>query len=313
MGGGCALKKYVLSRVGIAVLTLLAILLLLFLLMEFMPGTPFNDDKLTEAQKAIVMAKYGLDKPILVRFVTYIKNMLTGDFGLSYVISKNQPITDLLTTRLPVSLRLGGQAILLGTALGLALGLVAAIRHGTWLDPVMTVISVIGVSIPSYVFALGLSYTLGFQLKLFPMLYQAKRQFASTVLPTLSLSMFTMATVARFTRTEMLEVMNSDYLLLAETKGVSGPALIFKHALRNALLPVVTAVGPMVAGILTGSFVVEQVFAIKGIGQYFVGAISSRDYPMIMGSTVFFAALLIACNYAVDLLYGVIDPRIKLE
>jgi oligopeptide transport system permease protein len=306
------MRKYIFKRVLISLLTLLTIVFILFVLMEFLPGSPFNDEKLNDTQRALLNAKYGLDKPIAIRFANYVKNMLTGDFGVSYNISKNTPISELLRSRLPVSLRVGGQAVLLGAVVGLILGIFAAVKHNTFIDPLMTGISVLGISIPSYVFALGLSYTLGFKLNWFPMLYQQQYAFRSTILPTISLSMFTMATVARFARTEMLEVLGSDYMLLAETKGVSGVALIGKHALRNALIPIITVLAPLIVGLMTGSLVIEKIFSIPGIGQLLVQAIQSNDYNIIATLSFIYSALYIGIMLVVDVLYGVIDPRIRL-
>jgi oligopeptide transport system permease protein len=280
--------------------------------MEFMPGSPFNDEKLSAAQRALLDAKYGLDKPMPTRFINYVINMLRGDFGVSYNISKNTPISDLLKTRLPISLRIGGQAVLLGAVVGLLLGILAAIKHNTILDPLLTVISVLGISIPSYVFALGLSYVLGFQLGWFPMLYRQQQALQSSVLPTISLSMFTMATVARFARTEMLEVLGSDYMQLAETKGVGGFALIFRHALRNALIPIITVLAPLIVGLMTGSLVIEKIFSIPGIGQLLVQAIQSNDYNVIAVLSFLYSLMYIGIMLVVDILYGVIDPRIRL-
>lgn len=306
------MKKYILKRVAISIVTLLVILLVLFLMLEFMPGSPFNDEKLTAAQKAILNQKYGLDKPIMIRFLNYIKAMLSGDFGVSYTISKNTPITSLLETRLPISLRLGGQAILIGTAVGLILGLIAAIKHNTIFDTITTVISVLGVSLPSYVFAMALIYSLGFRLKWFPILYEAKEPFQSSVLPTVSLCMFTIATVARFTRTEMLEVLGSDYMLLAESKGINSFRLIFRHALRNALIPIITVLAPLVVGLMTGSLVIEKLFSIPGIGSLLVSAIQSNDYNVVVALTFIYSLMYIGIMLIVDILYGVIDPRIRL-
>ncbi len=306
------MKKYILKRVAISIVTLLVILLVLFLMLEFMPGSPFNDEKLTATQKAILNQKYGLDKPIMIRFFHYIKAMLSGDFGVSYTISKNTPITSLLQTRLPISLRLGGQAILIGTAVGLILGLIAAIKHNTIFDTITTIISVLGVSLPSYVFAMALIYSLGFRLKWFPILYEAKEPFHSSVLPTVSLCMFTIATVARFTRTEMLEVLGSDYMLLAESKGINSFRLIFRHALRNALIPIITVLAPLVVGLMTGSLVIEKLFSIPGIGSLLVSAIHSNDYNVVVALTFIYSLMYIGIMFIVDILYGVIDPRIRL-
>ncbi len=306
------MKKYLLKRIAISIVTLLAILIILFLMLEFMPGSPFNDEKLTADQIALLNAKYGLDKPVMIRFFNYVKNMLTGDFGVSYTISKNTPISQLLQSRLPISVRIGGQAVLLGTVIGLILGIIAALKHNTIWDTLTTIISVLGVSLPSYVFALALSYSLGFKLQWFPLLYDMANPLRSSVLPTISLCMFTIATVARFTRTEMLEVLGSDYMLLAESKGISGFQLIVKHALRNALIPIITVLAPLIVGLMTGSLVIEKIFSIPGIGSLLVTAIQANDYNVILALSFIYSAMYIGIMLVVDILYGVIDPRIRL-
>ncbi len=305
-------KKYIMKRIVISVVTLLVILLVLFLMLELMPGSPFNDEKLTEAQRAIINAKYGLDQPVAIRFINYIKAMLSGDFGVSYTISKNTPITVLLQSRLPISLRIGGQAVLIGTLIGLILGIIAAIKHNTIFDTITTIISVLGVSLPSYVFAMTLIYTIGFKLKWLPLLFQVEAPIKSTIMPTISLCMFTVATVARFTRTEMLEVLGSDYMLLAESKGINSYHLIFKHALRNALIPIITVLAPLVVGLMTGSLVIEKLFSIPGIGSLLVTAIQSNDYNVIVALSFIYSLMYIGIMLVVDILYGVIDPRIRL-
>ena len=306
------MKKYTIKRVLTFIFTLLAILLILFILMQLMPGSPFNDEKLNEDMRAALYAKYGLDKPIIVQFFNYVKNMLQGDFGVSYKISKNTPISQLIQTRLPISIGIGGMAVALGAIAGLLLGLLAALKHNTIWDTLATIISVIGVSVPSYVFALALSYNFGFKLPWFPMLFSQKDIMGSSVLPSISLSMFTMASIARFTRSEMLEVLGSDYMLLAESKGLSGPALIFRHALRNALIPIVTVLAPLIVDLMTGSLVVEKIFAIPGVGSLLVNAIQSNDYNVVISLSFIYSAMYIAIMLVVDLLYGVIDPRIRL-
>lgn len=306
------MKKYLLKRIAISIMTLLVILLVLFLMLEYMPGSPFNDEKLTADQLALLNQKYGLDQPVIIRFFNYIKNMLTGDFGVSYTISKNTPISSLLQTRLPISLRVGGQAVLLGTIVGLVLGVIAAIKHNTIWDTLTTVISVLGVSLPSYVFALGLSYYLGYKVTLFPLLYSAEAAFKSSVLPTIALCMFTIATIARFTRTEMLEVLGSDYMQLAESKGISGIKLLTRHALRNALIPIITVLAPLIVGLMTGSLVIEKIFSIPGIGSLLVTAIQSNDYNVIVALAFIYSAMYIGIMLVVDILYGVVDPRIRL-
>ena len=306
------MKKYTLKRVLTFIFTLLAILLILFILMQLMPGSPFNDEKLNDDMRAALYAKYGLDKPIIIQFFHYVKNMLQGDFGVSYKISKNTPISQLIQTRLPISIGIGGMAVALGAIVGLLLGLLAALKHNTIWDTLATIISVIGVSVPSYVFALALSYNFGFKLQWFPMLFSQKDVMGSSVLPSISLSMFTMASIARFTRSEMLEVLGSDYMLLAESKGLSGPALIFRHALRNALIPIVTVLAPLIVDLMTGSLVVEKIFASPGVGSLLVNAIQSNDYNVVISLSFIYSAMYIAIMLVVDLLYGVIDPRIRL-
>ena len=306
------MKKYLLKRIAISIATLLAILLILFLMLEFMPGSPFNDEKLTADQVALLNQKYGLDKPMIVRFFNYLKNMLTGDFGVSYTISKNTPISTLLESRLPISLRVGGQAVLLGTIIGLILGVISAIKHNTIWDTITTVISVLGVSLPSYVFALVLSYYLGYKVSFFPLLYSAESPIKSSILPTIALCMFTIATIARFTRTEMLEVLGSDYMQLAESKGINGIRLLSRHALRNALIPIITVLAPLVVGLMTGSLVIEKIFSIPGIGSLLVTAIQSNDYNVIVALAFIYSAMYIGIMLVVDVLYGIIDPRIRL-
>ena len=306
------MKKYIIKRIITSLFTLLAILLILFILMQLMPGSPFNDEKLNNDQRAALFAKYGLDQPVVIQFFKYVLNMLRGDFGVSYNISKNTPIAQLIQTRLPISIAIGGAAVALGALVGLILGLTAAIWHDTLWDTIATIISVIGVSVPSYVFALGLSYQFGFQWRIFPMLFSVKQMVSSSVLPSIALSMFTMASIARFTRSEMLEVLGSDYMLLAESKGISGPALIFRHALRNALIPIITVLAPLIVDLMTGSLVVEKIFAIPGVGSLLVNAIQSNDYNVVIALSFIYSAMYIGIMLVVDILYGVIDPRIRL-
>ena len=304
------MKKYILKRVVTAVFTLLVIILILFILMKLMPGSPFNDEKLNNDQRAALYAKYGLDQPVIIQFLRYVGNLLHGDFGVSYNISKNTPISQLIATRLPISVSIGFAAVAFGALIGLLLGLLAAFKHDTIWDTIATIISVIGVSVPSYVFALALSYTFGYHWKIFPMLFSRAQLVKSSVLPSISLSMFTMANIARFTRSEMLEVLDSDYMLLAESKGISGPALIFRHALRNALIPIITVLAPLIVDLMTGSLVVEKIFAIPGVGSLLVNAIQSNN--VVIALSFIYSAMYIGIMLLVDILYGIIDPRIRL-
>lgn len=306
------MKKYIAKRVLTSIFTLLAIVLILFILMQLMPGSPFNDEKLSDDQRAMLYAKYGLDQPIVVQFGHYVVNMFKGDFGVSYKISKNTPISQLIQSRLPISIAVGFFAVTLGAVVGLVLGLIAALKRDTILDTLCTIISVIGVSVPSYVFALALSFTFGFKWKVFPMLYNTSDALNSSVMPSIALSMFTMATIARFTRTEMIEVLGSEYMLLAESKGISGSKLIFRHALRNALIPIITVLAPLIVDLMTGSLVVEKIFAIPGVGSLLVNAIQSNDYNVVIALSFIYSAMYIGIMLVVDILYGIIDPRIRL-
>lgn len=311
-GGRSRVGKYIVKRVLISLFTLLAITLVLFILLQLMPGSPFNDEKLNDDQRAVLNEKYGLDQPIAVQFGKYVTNMFRGDFGVSYNISKNTPISQLIQTRLPISIRIGGFAVMLGALFGLILGIIAALKHNTFWDTLCTIISVIGVSVPSYVFALGLSYFLGFKFSWLPMLYSKNAQFTSSIMPSIALSMFTLASIARFTRTEMLEVLGSDYMMLAESKGIYGSRLIIRHALRNSLIPIITVLAPLIVDLMTGSLVVEKIFSIPGVGSLLVTAIQSNDYNVVIALSFIYSAMYIGIMLVVDILYGVVDPRIRL-
>lgn len=304
--------KYVVKRIIISIFTLLAILFFLFLMLKLMPGSPFNDEKLTAAQRIMLEAKYGLNQPVLVQFVKYLQNMLQGDFGVSYAIQKNFAVSSMLSARIGVTIRIGLQAVVMGAIIGLLLGIVSALKHNTWVDTITAMISVIGISIPSYVFALGLCYFLGYKLNWFGILYNVKEPFMSSVLPSIALSMFTIATIARFTRSEMIEVLNSEYMLLAKAKGISNVKLVFRHALRNALIPVITVLGPLVVGLMTGSLVVEKIFSVPGLGGLLVNAIQVNDYNVVIAVAFMYSLMYIVMMLVVDILYGVIDPRIRL-
>ena len=306
------MSKYITKRILVSIGTMIVILFVLFLLLDKMPGSPFNDEKLTEAQKALLYAKYGLDQPFFVRFSKYFFAMLRGDLGVSYVISKNRAVSELVAGPLWLSIRIGARAMLLGTILGLLLGIIAALNHNTWIDTLCSFISIIGVSVPSYVFALLLAYYIGFVLKLTPILYNSKNVAASMILPTIALAMFPTANISRFTRSEMIDVLNSEYILLVKAKGVRQSSLIIRHALRNTLIPIITIMGPILVNLLTGSMVVEKVFGIPGIGMLMVQAIQNNDYNVVVACAFIYSAMYIVMMLIVDILYGIIDPRIRV-
>ena len=252
------MKKYILKRVLIAVVTTLVILLVLYLMLDLMPGSPFNDEKMSDVQRAALYEKYGLDDPFVIRYFRFVWNMIHGDFGVSYAIQKNMPISRMLAARIPLTVQIALQAALLGTTVGLILGIVAAIKKNSIWDTTATTISVLGVSLPSFVFALVLSYLFSYKYKIFPLLYTDKEAFKSTILPTISLSMFTIASIARYTRSELIEVMSSEYILLADSKGITRARLIITHGIHNALIGVITVLAPLVVNLMTGSLVVEK-------------------------------------------------------
>lgn len=304
--------RYILRRLLISVVTLFVIVFVLFLMLKLMPGTPFNDEKLTEAQKAQIYAAYGLDKPVLVQFFIYIGNMLRGDFGISYAIQRNMPVAALVGPRIGISFGLGIGACILGTIFGLLLGIVAALNRNHFWDTFATVLSVIGVSIPSFVFCLLLLLLFGVEIPVLPVIYNASTPFKSAIIPMVAMSLGVIANVARFTRSEMIEVMNSEYILLAEAKGISRRRLIWMHAIRNCLIPVITVLGPIIVGLMTGSMVIEKICAIPGLGSMLVKAIEVRDYNVILAVSFLYSALYIIVMLVIDVLYGIIDPRIRL-
>lgn len=304
--------QYITKRILWSVLTLFIIIFLLFLLLQFMPGSPFDDEKLTEAQRILMYAKYGLDQPFFVRFGIYIQNILKGDFGISLALQKNMLVQDIITPRLGISVRIGLQALLLGTTLGIIFGVISGSFKNTWYDTVTTFIAVLGVSVPSYVFALLLSYFLGYKLRIFSITFKHQDPLMSSILPTISLSMFVMAQTTRFLRTELIEVLGSEYIKLVTAKGVKRHLVIFRHGIRNAMISVITILGPLTVTLMTGSLVVERVYGVPGIGDLLVEGILTNDYNIIVMIAFIYSALYIFMNLSVDILYGLIDPRIRV-
>ncbi|MDZ5470348.1 oligopeptide ABC transporter permease [Bacillus sp. 31A1R] len=302
--------KYIGQRIFYMFITLFIIASVTFFLMKLIPGSPYaNAAKLQPEQVEIMNEKYGLNKTVPEQYVIYISNLVKGDLGTSFQFG-NQPVTDLLAARIGPSAQLGFQAMLFGSLIGILLGIVAALKQNTWVDYGSTFIAVIGKSIPSFVFAGLLQYYVGVKLGWFPVAFWKGPEY--TVLPTIALSMFPIAIAARFMRTEMIDVLGSDYITLAKAKGANFFEIAFKHALRNALIPVITVLGPLAVGLMTGSLVIEKIFGIPGLGEQFVKSINVNDYSVIMGTTLLFSFLFIFIILVVDILYGIIDPRIRL-
>ena len=303
--------KYLGKRILYMFLTLFLIASITFFLMKLLPGTPYsNQDKLSEEQIYIMNEKYGLNEPLPVQYLVYISGLLRGDLGTSFQFN-NTPVTELLSTRVGPSMQLGVQAVVLGTTLGIVLGVIAAMNQNTWIDTTATFTAILGRSIPNFVIAVLLQLIFGVYLKWFPIALW-NNGFSSSVLPTLALAISPLADSARFIRTEMVEVLSSDYVELARAKGLSRWTVAFKHGVRNALIPLVTILGPMAVALMTGSMVVENIFAIPGIGEQFVKSIMTNDYPTSMGVTILYSAMLVGIILVVDILYGVIDPRIRV-
>ncbi len=304
------MTRYIIQRLIYMIITMFLIATFTFFLMKFLPGTPLTAaDKLSEAQQAIVLEKYGLNDPVPVQYFDYITGLVQGDLGISFQFD-NREVSTIIMERMGPSLQLGFQAMLIGTIFGMLLGLVSAIYHNGFLDYGSVFLAVIGKSIPSFVFAGILQYFIAVKLGWFPVALWEGWEYS--VLPTVALAIFPIAVAARFMRTEMLEVLGSDYITTARAKGVNKFGVVFKHGVRNALIPLVTVLGPLAVSLMTGTLVIENIFAVPGIGEQFVKAINTNDFPIIMGTTLLLAFLFIFIILVIDLLYGVIDPRIRL-
>lgn len=307
------MNKYLFMRLVNIVITLFIIATATFFLMKQMPGSPFDEEKLStlsDEQRLEFYARYGLDKPVSQQYFLYMKTLFQGDLGESYYF-KGQDVSSLIIGRIGPSALLGVQAVILGFTIGIILGIIAAFRHNTMWDFSTMLVAVLGVSIPNFVFAALLQYYVGLKLGLLPVAFW--ESYSSSIMPTIALSLMVIALIARFTRNEMLEVLQQDYMLTAKAKGVSQFKVIYKHGIRNVLIPLVTILGPIVVSLLTGSLVIENIFSVPGIGSLFVDSIKVNDYTTIMGLTLFYSAFFVLTMLIIDLLYGIIDPRIRIS
>ncbi|MBQ7604959.1 MAG: ABC transporter permease [Firmicutes bacterium] len=305
------MAKYICKRIIMAIVVLLLIASLTFLLMNLVPGGPFLSEKApSQAVLDALYAKYGLDQPLHIQLKNYLVNAFHGDFGVSLKMQKNRPVTDIIIEMFPVSLRVGIVAVIVAVIFGVPMGCIAAYYRGGKMDSFLRVVMTLGISIPGFVVATLLLIFFGVKLHWLPTM--GLNGWTSYIMPSFTLAFYPMCYLGRLSRSSMLDAINQDYIRTARAKGVKGKAIIFKHALRNALIPVVTYLGPLTAGIVTGGFVAETVFCIPGLGRYFVQSVLNRDYPIIMATTIFLAALVIFMNLVVDILYKVIDPRIDI-
>ncbi|MBP3905852.1 MAG: ABC transporter permease [Peptostreptococcaceae bacterium] len=309
------MARYILKRLALMFTTLLVIISVTFFLVRLLPGSPFNDEKLSPQQVEMINKQYGLDAPVPVQYVKYMKGVFTGDLGRSFKYD-NKKVEDLIGTRIKASSMLGVQAIAIGSVVGLSLGILAALKKNTIWDYLATIISVLGVSVPSFVIAALLQLYLTTKNQIFPVTWGmpigSDFRYVWTVLPSIALAFFSIASISRFTRTELVEVLNAEYIVTAKAKGLTKATVIIKHALRNALIPVITVLGPLVVSLLTGSLVVEKVFAVPGLGDLLVTAITTNDLFVISGVSIFYSAFYIGVILLVDILYGIIDPRIRV-
>ncbi|MTI55944.1 ABC transporter permease [Geosporobacter ferrireducens] len=303
------MAKYLLRRLFISMLTILVLITAVWILVRLLPGDPFTSDKLSPEIKENIMRYYGFDKPLITQYITYLKNLLRGDLGYS-LNYKNLTVTRILKDSFPYSADLGVRALLFAVLTGLFLGIVAALNRSRFLDYFCIIIAIIGCSVPDFIIGSLLQYVFGVKLKLLPV---AQWQgFKYTILPSVALGFYTLAYVSRVMRASMLEVVNQDYIKTANSKGLSQIQVIFGHQIRNAILPVITVLGPIIAAILTGTFVIESIYTIPGMGKYYVSGVQTLDYTLILGSTIFYGVLLVIANTVVDIAYGIIDPRIRV-
>ena len=305
------MAKFILKRLGMMLIAMFMIILLTFVIMHSVPGSPFTNTKgVPDEVIAAMEAKYGLDQPYYVQFFSYLGGVLQGDFGPSVPVYRPDGQC-FIAAGAPVSARLGLVTVVFVLAAAIPMGILAALKNGKWQDMLLMALATIGVTIPSFVIASLLIYVFSYMLNWLPTF--GLDSWQGYILPVIALGGYSVSYIARLMRSSLLEVMGQDYIRTARAKGLTEFAVVAKHALRNALIPVVTVLGPTIAGLLTGSFVIERIFAIPGLGFYFVNSVSQRDYTTIMGMTIFYAAFLMAMVLLVDIFYCLIDPRIKFE
>ena len=302
---------YVIQRLAEAVMVLFVISTITFLLLRVLPGGPFDQEKaLPEQVKANIEKKYHLDKPLHIQYGKYMSGLFQGDLGESYKYI-GRDISEILGETLPVSVQLGVYSLILAFLIGIPAGLIAAARHNTWVDSLAMVTAISGVALPSFLVAPILILIFCFYMHwLPPALWDGPSHY---ILPVLVLGTRPAAVIARLTRASVLEVIRTDFIRTARAKGLNEKTVLFKHVLKNSLIPVLTFSGPLTAGVITGSFIIEQIFAIPGMGKHLVSSVTNRDYPLILGTTLVFSVVLVVANLIVDLLYGYFDPRIKLR
>ncbi|MEQ1770209.1 MAG: ABC transporter permease [Devosia sp.] len=302
--------RYILKRFLIALVAVFVLATITFFMLRLVPGDPFAGPRITPEVKLRLREHYGLERPLIEQYLVYMGNLLHGDLGLS-LAKRGHTVNTIIGDAFPVSLDLGLRAMAISIVFGLLFGVIAALNRGKALDYLTVVLVLVGISVPSFVLAGILQYYFGVHWKLLPV--ARYETFWHTLMPAFALSLGTMATIARYMRASMLEVVSADYIKTARAKGLLPWQVVWRHQIRNALFPVLTILGPIAAMVLTGSFVVETIFAVPGLGRHFVQAMQNLDYTLVMGLTVFFGAFLIGTNFLVDVLYGFIDPRVRVS
>ena len=303
--------KYIIKRIAMGILSVFIVATLTFFLMNLVPGGPFVAEKsISKAAQEALNAKYGLDKPLYQQYITYMTDFVKGDMGLS-LRQRGRTVSDIIFSKFPVSAGLAGLAVAVALIIGIPLGCLSAYNRGKFADNFIIVLATCGIAIPSFISSVILLYTFGSKLNILPTV--GLNTLASYIMPVTALAIYPTAYITRLMRSSLLDVMGQDYIRTAKANGLSNFKILFKHALRNAILPVVTYTGPMLASLMTGSFIVEKIFTIPGLGREFVSSINNLDYTMIMGTTIVLATLIITANVIVDILYKIIDPRIKLK
>ena len=315
--------KFLIKRIAMGLVTLWLVITITFFLIHMLPGDPFQSEKAIPPKvKENLMAKYHLDRPLGEQYVQYLKNIAKGDLGASMKV-RGRTVNDVIQKSFLTSADLGARAIIFALALGIPLGIIAALNRGKYQDRISMIVAIIGISVPSFVLAglmqkyfvdihNGILIENGFLPEFFRIRLSGWDSPEKKILPVIALGLYTVALIARLLRDKMIEVMGQDYIRLAVAKGVKPRNIVFRHALRNAILPIITIMGPTIAAVLTGSFVIEGMFSIPGLGKYFVTSINDRDYTMVLGVTVFYAIFLITMMILVDIIYVIVDPKIKL-
>lgn len=302
--------KYVLKRIGISVVTILVLATTVFFMVRLMPGGPFASDKMTPEIQANMNAYYHFDKPMIYQYFQYLGKLIHGNFGYSMKYT-NRTVNSIIMDSFPFSADLGIRSLVFGITIGLLLGIVAALHRGKKLDYITVMIAVIGTCVPDFIIGTLLQFLFGIKWRWLPVAGYDSWQY--TILPAIALGFYTLAQVTRLMRSSMLEVVGHDYIKTAKAKGISRLRIVTKHEMRNAIMPIITVMGPQIASVLTGTFVIESIFTIPGMGRYYVESINGEDYTLILGMTVFFGVFLVFANMIVDILYGIIDPRVRIQ